>query len=389
MHIAIVSEHYHKDPSGPRNCIINTIEVLSRLGHKTSIVGISRINKDHNLVGGGTAILRKYGGRTGLRRYLWKAIPVRFGKPEYYYRLLKTLHRRDPVDIVLAQGLEAGAAASLLRRRKGVPYCLNPRSLLNYGPGAWQYELALKLTKECDVFVGLSELMAKKWCIDVDVERRPSIHGILNGIDATQFDGEATRPDGVDENTPIILSVGGLRSVKGHHLVFKALSKITDLKWQLLVAGEGGFRQDLANLITELGLEGRIKLLGSVVGPERTWLYNNASIFALCPTYFEAFGNVFAEAQAAGLPVVSTTSGSIPCVIVADQTGFLVDVSDKNNGHIDRISEHISRLLSDDKLRREMGDAGRNRAADLTWEKSINELVAVLESGISASAART
>ncbi|MHC4841649.1 MAG: glycosyltransferase family 4 protein [Planctomycetota bacterium] len=382
MHIAIVSEHYHKDPSGPRTCILNTIKELNKLGHRVSIVGISRINQDEKLDGGGTAILRKYGGRTGLRRYMWKALPVRFGKPKYYYRLLKALHKRDSVDIVLAQGLEAGAAASLLKNRTGVPYCLNPRSLLKYGTGSWQYEVALRLTKECDVFVGLSELMSDKWHKDLDIERPSSAFGILNGVDTSQFDGAAEKPDGISDDVPIILSVGGLRTVKGHHLVFKALGKIRELKWQLLVAGKGSARQELESLISELNLKERVKLIGSVVGKERNWLFRNAAIFALCPIYFEAFGNVFAESQAAGLPVVSTTSGSIPCVIARDKTGFLVDIDEENDSHIDRISEHLKELLSNESLRREMGAAGKERAEELTWERSVRELVSALETGI-------
>ncbi len=81
------------------------------------------------------------------------------------------------------------------------------------------------------------------------------------------------------------------------------------------------------------------------------------------------------EAQAAGLPVVSTIHAGIPDVVVHEQTGLLVNEFD-----IDEMANHMVRLLSENGLAKKMGEAARQRTAE---QFSMDKHLAVLSNTIS------
>ncbi len=93
-----------------------------------------------------------------------------------------------------------------------------------------------------------------------------------------------------------------------------------------MILGEGEDRPGLEALVRELGLENDVALLGFAENPYAYMA--NASVFALS-SVFEGFGNVVAEAIAAGTPVVSTDCESGPAEILANgRYGKLVPVGD-------------------------------------------------------------
>jgi len=73
------------------------------------------------------------------------------------------------------------------------------------------------------------------------------------------------------------------------------------------------------------------------------------------------------EAMAAGIPVIASRIGGVPCTVTDGVTGLLCEPGDPVD-----LAAKISRLLDDLALRREMGVAGRRRfEADFTWETVI------------------
>ena len=83
---------------------------------------------------------------------------------------------------------------------------------------------------------------------------------------------------------------------------------------------------------------------------------------------FEGFGLVYIEAGAYGLPVVGTRVGGVPDAIRHDLTGFVFEPDDP-----DGIASSIVRLLTDKKLAAAMGQANRDWAETLTWERFARE----------------
>jgi glycosyltransferase involved in cell wall biosynthesis len=375
MHILIVSEHFHKRPSGPRNAILGLASGLVELGHAVSLVGIAKRPEDETLPGGGVA---------RLRRYPWRVVPVRLGRHRYFARQMLAVHRQQPVDAVIAMGLTAGTAAREFKRRTGVPWLLNPRADLAHKPGAPRYELAAELMSQCDAFVGISRSHTRLWCEDLRIEQGPKHFAAYNGWDPGRLEGDDERPPTVPadllEHGPIILCMGILRKVKGQELLLKAAAELPRTPWRLVFGGDGPERAAYEALTAELGLADRVIFAGMVQGPQWRWLYRHADIFCLYPTYAEAFGNVFIESQGAGLPVVSSDNGAIPEIVLHEQTGVIVPwQADTPEQSVAGIRDALARLLDDEAYRRGLGEAGRERAAKFTWRASAGQYLEAVE----------
>jgi glycosyltransferase involved in cell wall biosynthesis len=87
--------------------------------------------------------------------------------------------------------------------------------------------------------------------------------------------------------------------------------------------------------------------------PEWFECWREADVLAM-PTTGEAFGMVFQEAGAAGLPSIGTRLNAIPEIVTHDETGLLV-----NRGDVPGLAAALRRLARSADLRRTMGTAAR------------------------------
>ena len=81
----------------------------------------------------------------------------------------------------------------------------------------------------------------------------------------------------------IILSVGGLYKIKGHHLIIKALKNLIKKSHniELWIVGEGYYKNNLKTLTKSLKIEDKVKFLGNKSHEELTKIYNESDIFVL------------------------------------------------------------------------------------------------------------
>ncbi len=108
----------------------------------------------------------------------------------------------------------------------------------------------------------------------------------------------------------------------------------------------------------------RVSFLGMIPRSELVDRYYAADIFAFAPIWNEGFGLPPVEAMAAGLPVVTSRSGTVMETVVDGKTGYLVE---KNNAP--ELAKALLLLLKDDKRREAMGRAGRQRALGyFSWD---------------------
>ncbi len=120
----------------------------------------------------------------------------------------------------------------------------------------------------------------------------------------------------------------------------------------LALAGAGALAGACADLVTELGMEGRVRLLG--YRRDVADLYQAADIY-LQPSWWESFGISFIEAMAAGCPVIATPVGVIP--ELGSGAVRLVERDD-----IDGMSCALDELLGSVELRAAYADRGRTIA---------------------------
>jgi glycosyltransferase involved in cell wall biosynthesis len=120
-------------------------------------------------------------------------------------------------------------------------------------------------------------------------------------------------------------------------------------------------------------LRRRVVVHGVVPHEELPLLRAGAEIFAL-PSIEESFGMAWAEAMAAGLPIVGWAAATLPSLVTDGREGLLVPVGDRR-----RLTKALATLAFHPELRRRLGAAARHRASDFpTWEDTARAVLDVV-----------
>jgi glycosyltransferase involved in cell wall biosynthesis len=163
----------------------------------------------------------------------------------------------------------------------------------------------------------------------------------------------------LDPARPWLLTVAMMRKgdkLDSYRVLARALSML-DGDWQLIVAGDGPARPAVEEALGRLGAD-RVRILGGLPADALPPLYAAADLFAW-PALREAYGMVFLEAQAAGLPVVAGADGGVPEVVAEGETGRLTPP-----GNPRAFAAALRALLDDDGERRRLGAGARRRVAE-------------------------
>jgi glycosyltransferase involved in cell wall biosynthesis len=174
-----------------------------------------------------------------------------------------------------------------------------------------------------------------------------------------------------------LLAVGAVVRRKGYDVLIEALSRLTDLDWRLVIAGDCTRDREtagaLATRLVVLRLGARITMTGAVSEEELAALYRDADLFVLASRH-EGYGMAFAEAIAHGLPVIGTKAGAIPDTVPAG-TGILVPPDD-----VAALAAALRAMIGDAALRERCAAAARCVAALLpTWEATAEAFLGVLK----------
>ncbi len=144
----------------------------------------------------------------------------------------------------------------------------------------------------------------------------------------------------------------------------------------VLAGAKGWFYSRLFRLVDELDMREHVMFPGYLPAEELPLWYNAAMLFAY-PSLFEGFGLPVLEAMACGTAVVAANTSSLPEIV--GNAGVLLPPTDV--GAWARILED---LLSNEERRVMLGQAGRERAQQFTWERTARETVAVYQEALSA-----
>ncbi|MDO8184054.1 glycosyltransferase family 1 protein [Conexibacter sp. JD483] len=175
-----------------------------------------------------------------------------------------------------------------------------------------------------------------------------------------------------DLDGPYVLSVGTLEPRKNLPRLIEAFASLTAQQRHgarlVLVGARGWERSELDAVLARH--EQLVQVLGFVDEEDLPGLYRGAELFAY-PSIYEGFGLPLLEAMHAGTAVLTSPVSSLP--EVAGEAALYADPHDAG-----AIAEALARGLADDALRARLAAAGRARAATFSWERHVDETLAVL-----------
>jgi L-malate glycosyltransferase len=235
------------------------------------------------------------------------------------------------------------------------------------------------------VLAGASRLIAVSEAVARTLRARNvvpehKIRVVTNGVDLSRLERAASAVDcgayrrGLGVRAPLLVgAVGELSGVKGQADLVRAAALVVREAdgVEFAVVGEDASRDRrhrarLEALISELGLEGRVRLLGR---------REDVAEFVSCIDVFvsasrsESFGLATVEAMACGAAVVATAAEGSREVIEDGATGLLVPVANPA-----ALAHAILRLLRDETLRASLGSRARRRASELwSLERMLDE----------------
>jgi D-inositol-3-phosphate glycosyltransferase len=215
---------------------------------------------------------------------------------------------------------------------------------------------------------------------DADPDR---IDVVPPGVDTEVFspgDRAADRAAlGIGADEKVIVFAGRIQPLKGPDIVVRAVHRLAEWypehQWRLVIVGgaSGTGRRPghrLHELVDLLGTGDTIDFRPPVQSSELARIYRAGDVVAV-PSYNESFGLVAVEAQAAGTPVVAAAVGGLTVAVADRVSGLLVDGHDP-----DRWARSLAEIVLDPAQRDRLSVGARRRAAQFSWESTVDGLLA-------------
>jgi phosphatidylinositol alpha-mannosyltransferase len=193
---------------------------------------------------------------------------------------------------------------------------------------------------------------------------------IPNGVDLDRF-AHAEPFEELRDGTLNILFVGRFEERKGLIDLLKAYHRLRKrhVDARLLVIGTGPKAREYRRFVGLRGVRD-VEWLGHVTDDEKARYFASADIFCSPATGQESFGIVLLEAMAAGVPIVASDIHGYKNVMQRGVQGLLVEPRNAM-----ALAAALYKLAGDPDLRHDMGEAGRLRAPEYSWDRVTERIV--------------
>ena len=266
-------------------------------------------------------------------------------------------------DVIVVDSLAAAFLAPWRLPRPAVAILHQPPGGIDGGPGrrAVQSWLDRALYRRCDVL-----LLASRTLVDTVPGRRCVV--VPPGSDVA-LPPPGPLPDLRQGRRVAILTVGNWLPRKGILDVLAAFAGLPPGAGTLHLVGRTDQDPSYADRVRERlaapELDSRVVVHGPLPPEEIGPLYAAADVFVL-PSYEEAYGTVYGEALAAGLPVVGWRVGNLTNLVVDGREGLMLEPGDVNG-----LASALEHLASDDQYRERLAAAARLGGRGLpTWSET-------------------
>jgi D-inositol-3-phosphate glycosyltransferase len=405
LHIAMLSVHTcplatlgGKETGGMNVYVRDLSRELARRGHYVDIYTRSQ-DATHPRI-----------NQNGLGRGA-RVIHLPAGPEQPYDKNLVYDHLPEFVDGVLAQartdGVEydvlhshywlSGVVARDLREHWGVPIAHMFHTLGKMKDAVAQrpeqretarrIEVETKIVRFADALVAATPVEEAQ-LVQLYAADPARIHVISPGVDIERFHpipkAHAKEQIELCPDSRVILFVGRIEPLKGIDSLLRAIALVVDhqpeLRDGLCVPIIGGdpdrIRRDdemarLQELREDLGIDDIVTFLGAQ-DQDRLQYYYSAAEMVVMPSDYESFGMVALEAMACGTPVIASDVGGLAILVRDGRTGYRVPARDHN-----MLAERINRLLTNEGLRRRIGQRAACWAEAYAWPRIANQIEAL------------
>lgn len=269
----------------------------------------------------------------------------------------RKLVREQGINILISHGYKAHIVCYVLKKLTGLPWGAYSHGWTSENLKVEAYNLIDKTMVRCaDRIIPVSMSLASRLHLGKRLRRKTEvIANAADFVDTTRNFPDVRKEYGVKDDEILLGLVGRLSPEKGHCYFIEAFRSIAAAapKVKALIVGEGQEREAITRAISQYGLEGRILLTGyqKDVSP-----FHNALDILVLPSLSEGMPNAALEAMMFAKPVIATTAGGIPEVVLDGETGLLVPSKSP-----EPLAKAMMELIMDGKKRKSMGNAGKLR----------------------------
>jgi len=306
------------------------------------------------------------------RNFVVKRIQERFKHYRYisafHFALMTLLSSFQNFDCIIGNAFIGSAIGSMMKifRRKpliSMVYDVDSlqKGVSSFGPlTRLMRTLAYKaIFKYSDVVIVSSSLVKEDIVKILGEEAGKKVKVLPIGVEIEPFK-KIEKPKG----KKIVLTIGGIMEKRGLEYMINGFKTVVETvkNAELWIIGpviEKEYYEKIKALVEELGLEKNVKFIGRVLHSKKPInvfsYYDVCDVFAISNYHSTGYSLTCIEANLMGKPVVATNIIKDVGVVDDKKTAIIVPIKDS-----DSIGKAITKLLKDDKLRKEMGEAGKS-----------------------------
>ena len=280
-------------------------------------------------------------------------------------------------DIIHAHYWLSGLIAKQISDELNIPYVFTAHSLGVFldGYNKERVDCEKMVMESSNIITASSKYESSLITNSYDIDEK-SIMQIPPGIDKEIFTYDSNL-----ERENILLSVGRIQEQKRQMEVLKFIDNFRKIDTNFLcyfVGGPSGKSGDdylieLKNTVKELNLDSNVEFLGNLTQTEIKILLNRSKLL-IHTSQYETFGLVAIEANAMGVPVLTTNRGSLMEIIENNKNGYI------SENLIDgRVNNFVKNLLTDDKKFKGMSKYCLEKSKKYDWVNTSEQLVDMYE----------
>jgi N-acetyl-alpha-D-glucosaminyl L-malate synthase BshA len=219
--------------------------------------------------------------------------------------------------------------------------------------------------EQSDGVTAVSRFLKEKTITNYGIEKE--IEVIPNFIDPDKYkriESSKIRQNLAPDGEKVLTHISNFRQVKRVQDVVRIFAEVRKkVPSKLVLIGDGPDRSSCELLARDLGIFDHVKFLGKQ--NELICLLSASDLF-LIPSQSESFGLSALEAMACEVPVISSSVGGLPELVLHGQTGYIAEIGD-----IDRMAKYAIELLTNDAKYKLFAAAARHRAITMFNEDKI------------------